>query len=323
MIKSEREIFLVSAYCDTDEKIELLTNIINFLHDGGKKICLCSHITVPDYIIKKIDYFVYDKENETLEDPSTKFFATFKSEFVSIQTKLLGGWKNTTLPVLKSLFNGINIARGNGYNILHYIEYDTELKDFSMFDDNLKILSKTNAGCVYYGKENNRLIGSYIGFNLDRFPADSFVFNRDRILNEWMPLHGSCENIVFNEYAIKYDSVSKDTADLFSDPFKINLSGVHNNYEKNRWGLVLEYESDFYFFIFNDRKDPVIFNVIIDSVNRSITLDPGVSFIDKLPSTARFVKIFCNNLIHRDYDLEDPLHIGEIRKYNTLEFIKT
>ena len=56
--------FCILSHCDTDEKINQLNNMLDYIHDKfDLSIFLFSHLHLPKNVIDKVDYFVYNKNN--------------------------------------------------------------------------------------------------------------------------------------------------------------------------------------------------------------------------------------------------------------------
>ena len=69
-----KKIALISTFCDTQEKIELLTKNINKIKDIGVDVMLISPLKLTDEIIELADYTIFSKENPVLNWPEKSYF---------------------------------------------------------------------------------------------------------------------------------------------------------------------------------------------------------------------------------------------------------
>jgi hypothetical protein len=59
-----KDIVLITDHPTNEKRLNNLLNLILRLKEHDKKVALASHILIPEYIVNKCDYFLYDKENE-------------------------------------------------------------------------------------------------------------------------------------------------------------------------------------------------------------------------------------------------------------------
>ena len=58
------EVVLIADHPTSEKRLEKLFSLVSLLKKNDKKICLTSHILIPEYIQKKCDFFLHDKEND-------------------------------------------------------------------------------------------------------------------------------------------------------------------------------------------------------------------------------------------------------------------
>jgi hypothetical protein len=58
-----RKLFLISSFCDNEEKIKVLLENIKIIKNMGHDTLLLSPISLPDYVIDCVDFYLYTKEN--------------------------------------------------------------------------------------------------------------------------------------------------------------------------------------------------------------------------------------------------------------------
>ena len=65
-----KDLIIISSYCNTKEKEEVLRNLVSQVNGQKDKfdLMIVSHSVVPDDISTKCDLVLYDKKNELLYD---------------------------------------------------------------------------------------------------------------------------------------------------------------------------------------------------------------------------------------------------------------
>jgi hypothetical protein len=71
-----KEIVILSCWPNTEYKENQLLTLIAQLKEIGKEILIATHYPLPDYIIKQVDYYLYDKTNTIY---TNKNLNTYKS----------------------------------------------------------------------------------------------------------------------------------------------------------------------------------------------------------------------------------------------------
>jgi hypothetical protein len=126
-----KDLVVILSHADTDDKVSLLEECIENLIIQNKKILISSHIDVPKHLYDKVDYVIYDKENPVIYNNEYKnsyhvvsvwleypqYKQTFPIEF------------NHAFAVHKLILNGCSLAELNGFDSIHFINYDYVIKD--------------------------------------------------------------------------------------------------------------------------------------------------------------------------------------------------
>jgi len=182
-----KDLILVTAYCDTPTKEEVLRNLVNQIrtHENLFDLMIVSHTPIPLDVMKKSDFTIYDKKNELLFDAdlrSTPWFDPNNDRpILSIHT----GFFNTHLAIWRMIIIGNSIAKNCGYKKVHHIEYDTSVKDFTELIDNSKLLETYDA--VTYTKfietVDPILFGTYQAYRLETLHTDLLTLDEEGIKN--------------------------------------------------------------------------------------------------------------------------------------------
>ena len=64
-----KKIALISTFCDTEEKLNILEKNIIKIKNLGIDVMAISPIVIPQHIVNLCDYFFYTKDNELLKWP--------------------------------------------------------------------------------------------------------------------------------------------------------------------------------------------------------------------------------------------------------------
>jgi hypothetical protein len=123
-----KDLILIGDYSNTAEKKDLLYNLVDFFKKNGKDVMISSHVVPEETIMRKCDYFIYDKENKLLTDKKYIGFSSFSSQNIELSSKLPAR-QNTFLAVMRILFNGFTMAKTLNYDVVHYVEYDSKISD--------------------------------------------------------------------------------------------------------------------------------------------------------------------------------------------------
>lgn len=126
-----KELAVILSHAETDDKVNLLEQSIEHLLLQGKKILVSSHIPIPEYLIDKVDYVVYDKENPLIRNDE------YENHFniVYVWSSYPGYHQdfpiefNHAFAVHKLIVNACSLAQSNGYDVIHFINYDYVIKD--------------------------------------------------------------------------------------------------------------------------------------------------------------------------------------------------
>jgi FkbM family methyltransferase len=131
----KKEIFILSTYPDMEGKEKLLNDTVKKLKSLGKDVLIASHYPVPDYIVKKADYYLYDSKNvldtsRTLQTNGPDYWlneTNFRTESVIVKH----------IPALSRLFSiSMDFVQSLGYEYFVLLESDAiyDINDLRQFD---------------------------------------------------------------------------------------------------------------------------------------------------------------------------------------------
>ena len=178
-----KDLIFITAYCPTEEQEKTLEKCVNSVLECGKHIALISHSHIPIHIQKKCHYYVYDYHNDISEDHNLLGFHSYSIHGGKIQSiffnKVFYGFAIYRMMAMAS-----QIAINFGYKNLHYIEYDCELLDGTLIDENSNHLKEYDSVIhTTNGKEDGMLFGAFSSFKVSSLPENFKNYNKDYISN--------------------------------------------------------------------------------------------------------------------------------------------
>jgi hypothetical protein len=210
MQKNEiKDIFILSCYPNVPEKERLLNETVDKLKLLGKTVLIASHFPIPQYIVKKCDYYIYDAynmldvQNHTLNTHGCDYWLrtnhflmeTTITHHASALSRIFG----ITMEFIKLI----------GYNYFTIMETDSEydiddLKKFEIYKNKLvnenKKLFFFKPKFTEFSYQNERVYETYCfgGFIQNFLDVFKFPIN----LKDWSTLIS--ENSAYNcfEYLI-------------------------------------------------------------------------------------------------------------------------
>ena len=152
-----KNIFIISSYANTEEKLNILKNYILQIKKSKYDILLISRLPVPTEVVELVNYCIYDKENFLLppEKSPVTWFAD-NEEYINLYSYRHG------YIVTKNIFIGLNFAKSLGYTNFIFSEYDMVITDegvnkFKSIYDTLENTDKK----IFVFKLSNQLYNKY------------------------------------------------------------------------------------------------------------------------------------------------------------------
>ena len=181
----EKDLILVTSYCDTKEKLNVLRNLVNQISNHRDKfdLMVISHTLIPEDISEKTTLSIYDSKNELLYDFDLRSTPWFDPNNERPIHSIFTGFFNTHLAIWRMIIMGNSIAKNLGYKKVHHLEYDSDIKDFSEFYENSKILDYKDA--VFYNKIVSTVdpivFGTFQSYRVDKLHPEFLNLNEDKI----------------------------------------------------------------------------------------------------------------------------------------------
>lgn len=179
-----KDLILISAHCDTQEKEDILRNLVQQIYQNGSfDLLLVSHTPIPLDISKKCTLSLYDSKNELLYDWDLRSRPWFNPGNEREIQSIFTGFFNTHLAIWRMIILGNSLAKNMGYQKVHHIEYDTSIEDFSELFHNSDLLDQYDS--ITYTKSEDTvdpiMFGTYQAYRLDTLHEDLFILNEEKI----------------------------------------------------------------------------------------------------------------------------------------------
>jgi hypothetical protein len=182
-----KDLIIVSSYCDTKDKENILRNLVNQCYkENSFDLMVVSHTTIPDDISRKTTLSLYDSKNELLYDWDLRSKPWFNPGNEREIQSIFTGFFNSHLAIWRMIILGNSVAKNLGYKKVHHIEYDCDIKDFTEVYDNSKLLDTYD--CITYTKVidtiDDILFGTYQAYRLDTLHNDLLILDEEKIKSQ-------------------------------------------------------------------------------------------------------------------------------------------
>ena len=180
---------ILDCYIHNETILNKLSEFIDQLKTKGSNILLISNTNIPEQIQKKIDYCLYDTNNNLFSD-NWEFLQhnVVKSNIGDCNIEdVFPLFQPHGLSVMINLFNAVQIGKSLGYTHFEKLEYDPLFTE-SSFNN----ISKLPSMCLEKNKEGLFLLNDkttpqdvsfhYFFCNIDFFFNESFFFLGDAVL---------------------------------------------------------------------------------------------------------------------------------------------
>lgn len=264
-----KDLIVIGAYCPDEERQKLLNNLVDSLLNIQESydILISTHSKIPEYIIDKVDYLFYDKDNNLLHDLKYLNQPWFRPQSgTTIHSTFISGY-STYLTAYKLLIGGLGLGKALGYKKAHFIEYDTHISNFDELFNNSKLLD--SYASIQY-KDKSVLdwgVGNFISFNLTQIDKLLLEYNEKELLS-FIEYKAKTNERVTEKLLSKTPRLEKELKVLTDKGIKLNLSSLSEKDELDFW-TVPYYDpktNNINFICWNQKsEEPIDVNVIINS----------------------------------------------------------
>jgi hypothetical protein len=233
------------------------------------------------------------------------------------------------LPVTRNFFFGMTICKMLGYDIAHYIEYDSVIDSVDFMNENNKLL-ENNDGIVYWIEDRKHTHGAYCCYNLNSYSFQELEWNRNKLLTEFtellkLPVEGLIESFVVSKMSNGKKIFKKDISDLNRVLASVspNLSG---KYDYVPCIILIREHNIVTFFGKNNIDKPIRVSVLINSgINIDYEILPNFWKMDDIGNLkdVKKIVIFLNEKKIKEYNFTSAEEIEKHKLRNKIEKYET
>jgi len=216
-------IVLIQSHCDDDYSKKVLLDNIKKLKEYDVDILLFSHITLPEYIINKVDYFVFDKSNPILYEERAQLH-WWENDVIRLETKVPDyGWT-----VFNQIIKSTNLISDLDYEYIFLFCYDTIIDDtvneFLLKPKNAIFRHIKNNGDIH----NTGLIFSVFGKT--ELIEMTRTLSKEEYINKWDIMAESYFKNKLEELNL-YNNTNLITSDIITQSTNVFNQSKNDNYE--------------------------------------------------------------------------------------------
>jgi len=219
----DKKIFLITSYCDNDEKLNTLIETINDIKKYNIDICIHAHYPLPVDVQKSVNYYIFDISN-----PKSKI-----ENRLMLYWRIMGNIKiNVIQPdygysVIHQWKQSLNFLKNNGYDIIHIINYDTIVENSQVDTANDNINEYDGVFYLFESKPEE------ISFIFATLKINSFNFD-DITLDDYDTIQTHPENYIYQKL-IKHNILifdeeikHKDMTYVIDGDMTYNINNISN-----------------------------------------------------------------------------------------------
>jgi hypothetical protein len=250
-----KKITLISSYCNTQEKIDVLVKNIKILKNLGLDVMINSPISLPSEVINLCDYYIQTKENPVLNFESKIVYSWVSYNSPTKSIKISRGLPDYGWANIYQVKKLSEYALTYNYDIFYHIIYDIKIDDV-----------------VINGLLSNDKKSNFYHFHEHQASLHLMIFDREHLLNflsnltldGYLKINGIVEDWLFD--LLKSNRFNYTLEDSYVDDeiyFYKNMD-IHNY--SNIEGVK-------YFISKSDKNIQIYFYNIISPINLSIIVD--------------------------------------------------
>jgi hypothetical protein len=269
-----KKLFLISSYCDSKEKIEVLNNNLNIIKNMGHDTLLLSPISLPNDTIEKTDYYFQTVENpvSTIEEKTYIHWKKITNEYRIERFFPEYGWaalyQNKKLSQIGLTFD---------YDIYYHIIYDTKINEGLIVQINNNVVNQYYSNISTNGDVNEFSL-HFIPLNREGLVKfEKFLNKHDYnsshdLTHDYMLKWANKDNITKNDFIVE------EHINFYTD---INFFSIYDGDEVNVFFEKYELDQQTNNIVFYDIKNydvKVIVNgnFIFDNFKEKIPVDTNL-----------------------------------------------
>lgn len=293
-----KKLFLISSFCDNEEKIKVLLENVKIIKNMGHDTLLLSPISLPNYVIDSVDFYFQTKENPvtSIEEKTYIHWNIIDDKHRLERFFPDYGW--AALYQNKKLSQ---IALTYEYDIYYHIIYDTKI--------NYGLIQQINSNVVNQYYPNVSTEGGLNEFSLHFIPLDRNmleIFERFLKENDYKGSHDLIHNYmlkwVSENNIIKNDFTVEEHINFYTN---INFFSIYNGDELNVFFERFESDQTTNKFLCYDIKTDDLKIIINDSIVFENIIEKNPIDTKLLTSDIKKIVISINGF---NYDCTENYH---------------
>lgn len=247
----KNDVILITSHApDTSRKL-LLEDLIMSIDRSKYDIVVSTNVPLEEKVQSLCDGVVFDNQNVLLTDFDKKISLWVSTESFNINSTDVKGF-NHILAAQQLITNGLNWCKNRGYEKLHFLEYDSRIIDFTIFEENNKILNDFTV--VWYPHPAGHGLFSSYSVNLKRLPAFWF----DLSLKEIKEYVEVAPQKIIEAYGM---TQLTSTVGTYEKDFRLYqnrvISNLYNTDNYDNWTIVVadSVKQEFVCFVMNNTQD--------------------------------------------------------------------
>lgn len=263
-----KECFLITTYCDTEEKINALRRTIDELKVYDKDICVHAHYPLPFDLQQSINYYLFDSSNPIIpyETRSIIMWRKFGLTQLNVLKRDYG------YTVMSQWRGGLIFLHNIGYEVVHILNYDTDVSNEMMKNcQNIE----TSSG-VFYLNTSDEINLLFATINIKEYWEDILSISREDYIN--MNEYWYAEGYVYHKFnknnlyffdEIEHKGVRHQPYEF--EKFDFENFSVHIGQKINWNSNEKKYSGKLAFYFYNVKK---LFNLkVYDGFNLKYNID--------------------------------------------------
>jgi autotransporter strand-loop-strand O-heptosyltransferase len=233
------DVFVIDCWTDTIEKENTLCELIDKIKVFNVPIILCGHYPVKNYIQEKVDYYIFDKNNDLLLEKDYQKYGIDSERWSEF-----GDYKITNkvkfhhdYAIWLTMKNAFNMAKQLGKKYIHFLEYDNLPDEIQYRQSFLEYIRHNDAVVYEYDENSTKQDNPYCSAYIFSIKTDTAI--------EMVNLINSKEEFFMNKpnsWQLEkqlYQSISKVTNNTHISKYIDNDNSLNKFAAWNRNGILI------------------------------------------------------------------------------------
>ncbi len=333
------DVFIIDCWPDNKEKEEVLIQLIDSVKVFGAPVILCGHYPVNPEIQKKVDYYIFDKNNDILHEKDFEEHQVFSDRWTQMSNCKITNRVNFhhDYAIWLTMKNAFNLANQLGKKYIHFLEYDNLPNEIQYRQSFMEYIRNYDAVLYEYSEGSTRNQVPYCATYIFSIRTDVALrvvnqFNSKKEYFTNKPNGWQLENVFYqslrrvtNNVIVSKYVANDDELNIFA---AWNRNGVLKHGAKFQTYLAVDNNNKLYVhFISGFSEKPAdkdyLVEVVYNNETKFFTINKGHYHVEELgPFTQNeTIKVYHQGLEVFSENLKENLR--EYKRKNYLEWIKT